>query len=344
MVTDEFPDISVLFPSVSINYSSCDRKKCLKLKEKGNNFYVKKKLGDALKFYTNAIDCAPIDDDGTGDEISKLLANRSAVYFEMEQFFNCLHDIESAFQFGYSYDNRFKLYERRAKVFIKLNCFKEAKIEFGKAMENLKKQNKNTDKIEKQLLLITNPTLRKTLDFDPYFKSSSKSTRSKLEEKILKSFQSHKNYPSLCSKVDIEYTEESGRFVVANENIQAGEIIAKESAFLSTLNPDRRQSQCHHCFQSIQTLHGTSLPSPYQPSRVKFCSLSCLRKRGQISSNRKSFGCHGHVLGRRIRFPGSILQHHLDIQSHNQSTLRILYRKPKFIPRLRQHPRIQSQR
>lgn len=75
---------------------------------KGNQFYTKKQFLDALESYNKSLCFA----ESGSETIGMAYANRSAVFFELRLFDNCLDNIEHAKQNGYPSDQLHKLQKR----------------------------------------------------------------------------------------------------------------------------------------------------------------------------------------------------------------------------------------
>jgi SET and MYND domain-containing protein 4 len=80
-----------------------------KYRDEGNQNYKKKDFYEALKSYNKSFCYA----EPLSDRISLVFANRSAVYFEVNQFENCLENIKFARSNGYKSEEKLK--EREEK-------------------------------------------------------------------------------------------------------------------------------------------------------------------------------------------------------------------------------------
>lgn len=59
----------------------------------------------------------------------------------------------------------------------------------------------------------------------------------------------HKDYPNATKKMTVKQSEGMGRYVVANEDISTGDVIAAEPPYAACLLPECFGSHCHHCFE-----------------------------------------------------------------------------------------------
>ena len=93
----------------------------------------------------------------------------------------------------------------------------------------------------------------------------------KAEEKSTPSLEHpHEKYPAFTSKVDLNWSKELGRHVVAREAIKPGEIIAVDAAVVGILSPDKYSTNCLHCLASLIR----SIPCKHCTA-VRFCCASC---------------------------------------------------------------------
>lgn len=94
-----------------------DDDKSKELREKGNDLYKCKRFDDALEAYTESVVYATED----GEEMTLAYANRSAVLYSMNEFENCLADIENSLRTNYPERLLYKVYIRQANCYFRLN-------------------------------------------------------------------------------------------------------------------------------------------------------------------------------------------------------------------------------
>jgi len=56
-------------------------------------------------------------------------------------------------------------------------------------------------------------------------------------------------FPPLSSSLDVVFEENRGRFVTANMDIEAGQVIVIEDPIVAGLSPSASNTSCHHCFR-----------------------------------------------------------------------------------------------
>ncbi|XP_050298897.1 SET and MYND domain-containing protein 4 [Anthonomus grandis grandis] len=79
-----------------------------------------------------------------------------------------------------------------------------------------------------------------------------------------------KDLSNASKKLTIKTSSDLGRYVVANENISAGETLVVEPPYAACLLPKMFGSNCHHCFLSLEAPYGCP-----HCSSVAFCSQNC---------------------------------------------------------------------
>jgi hypothetical protein len=90
-------------------------------------------------------------------------------------------------------------------------------------------------------------------------------------------------FPTFSDAVTIRYEEGRGRFAVAARDIRPGELIARETAYVSLLDREWSKSHCWHCL----TCTKSPLPCP-ACSGVQYCSRGC---RDTASSTYHKYEC-----------------------------------------------------
>ena len=80
----------------------------------------------------------------------------------------------------------------------------------------------------------------------------------------------HPNFTSFSDKVEVVYAEGRGRYCRAKEDISAGELVFKETPFVSMLDKAFKDSYCWHCFKALKAC--IACPNC---SSVLFCDEKC---------------------------------------------------------------------
>ena len=248
--------------------SQKDSKHSQDQRENGNLAFKERDFESALKHYSESICWAPTSKEDDSDCISLGHANRSAALFHLKRYPECIIDIDYALEHNYPKNMRYKLYERKGRCYANMDKLDQAQRNFNQAMaclEEVKMEKKKKKAMEKS--------------FDDCLASCRKRVQSAKQEKFKivhncskPDFDGPQNevFGSLSSSVDVEYSEEKGRFIVAKDYIPAGKIVMIEKPFASVLLPHKARTHCHHCLKRTVT------PLPcLSCTHVVFCSKKC---------------------------------------------------------------------
>nr|CAI5865840.1 unnamed protein product [Callosobruchus analis] len=219
-----------------INKVEKDDKVSIQYRKEGNKYYACKDLVKSLEYYTKSICNATLN----GREYSLALANRSAVTFEMREYENCLKDIELCLKADYPTALKPKIYFRKAECFLAMS----------------QKEN-----FEKGILEITDLLCNALIDDkDKYVEKLNHLRKVKIKSKVLDvqkenfielptfSDGENENFAFASSKVKISYEKIKGRHVVARKNIQKGEVLFIEKAFIfAPVFKDNREFHPFNC-------------------------------------------------------------------------------------------------
>lgn len=185
-----------------------------------------------------------------GDLLSILYANRSACMYNMQLFHDVLSDINMCLSYPYPENLQYKVQERRARSYLALDDLKNAISAFKLALTALDKASGKLDMAARQKkeadFCIMIDLLTKTLS-----KQGKKMTKGKDNKTPIIPILSkvkNENYPSASSAVAFTESVTEGRYAVANENINAGDVILVERPHCATLLYKYVKTHCQHCF------------------------------------------------------------------------------------------------
>ncbi|ODN03065.1 SET and MYND domain-containing protein 4 [Orchesella cincta] len=233
------------------NYPSAkNRGRAMTLKNAGNKAFGSGENKLAFEWYTKCLALMPHEEDA-----AIVYANRSAALFHLAQFSLAERDAELAFQFGYPPELHYKLYERLARCCMETGRTSLASKHLQKAIQCLS-QAKGLDETKVGKTRSALETLLKTCSgksssFSSGMDniSSSSSGGAKLPEVV----GGRSKYLRACSKrLVLKSNEKKGRFVVANEPIRPGDVIAVEKAYVSVLLPQHYHLQCFQCYSPLK--------------------------------------------------------------------------------------------
>ncbi|XP_055326480.1 SET and MYND domain-containing protein 4-like [Sitodiplosis mosellana] len=95
--------------------------------------------------------------------------------------------------------------------------------------------------------------------------------KSKMTRDFKLSYEAHKNYPCLADVVEIKYSQEFGRHLVAKSDIPVGKIVLMEKEFVAA--SDNEQIRCCTCFRKNANFIACT-----QCSAAIFCDSDCMNQ------------------------------------------------------------------
>jgi len=239
-----------------------------RFREMGNKQFKIGKDREAIKMFNKAITRAPVNDAGKGRDLSLAIANRSAALYKLGFFSLALEDIEFALESGYPKDLRYKLYERKIKIFVDLHDKNSALEIQNKFIEAVNDSTLDKDKIKK-----LEEEIRKILESAEQNPNSTTKGITEVDNTIVhhKVARPHPDMPFLSADVSIESAPTRGRFAVANRDIPTGSVILVEPAVVNIAKEDQLESFCDFCFKNVDL----RLVPCRHCSYVAFCSKEC---------------------------------------------------------------------
>lgn len=230
----------------------------------GNQFFKMDKWIEAVEAYTKSL-CYAVDD----ANVALSFSNRSAALNKLNSK-DCLEDIERAIKYGYPENRRYKLEERKATFFSKINEKELAKQYFEEAIKYVKKSDLSKDRINSlisEYKLQLSSSSSQCSSIAPV--STSLESVLKYEKELPELKERHAVFTSLSRNCEVVYSEK-GRHVVASRRFKLGEVIMIEKPYAKLINYLMMWNHCSHCLRHC--LNG--LPCNKCPF-VIFCSQNC---------------------------------------------------------------------
>eukprot|EP00112_Aurelia_sp_Birch-Aquarium-sp1_P010652 Seg2269.8 transcript_id=Seg2269.8/GoldUCD/mRNA.D3Y31 product="SET and MYND domain-containing protein 4" protein_id=Seg2269.8/GoldUCD/D3Y31 len=269
------------------------------LREQGNKYFF---LGDywkALKFYNESIRYAVPRGISAGgglgqkadrsvpfiraseNEIALAYANRSAVFFKLKRYEECLSDIDQALNLMYPEHLKPKLLKRKAECLFELDQFKDANSTLPQTRK-LARKSDNKAKSEKEIASAVDSLceqIKNTTDLNP--KNVPKRVVPEEEDPKF----AHGDNGLLANTsggIRIEQNTSAGRHLIAEKSFKVGDAIIKEQPYV-TNTPTT--TQCSHCLvQADQAV-------PCQRCvTVSYCSIGCQKEAWNQSHSFESAG------------------------------------------------------
>ena len=232
-------------------------------REKGNKQFQAGKLRESLASYNTAVLSGP----WPSDEAVMALGNRAAVLGKMKKHKRVVDDLTLALDSGYPRHLHYKAWQRLAVAYEGLGLTTKAKEAYERLLEVLDYSDIPTEKVGKMRKDAT--VALKTLIVEE--------EEERDKDEVLELLSHNSDFPTLSDKVEVKESLGQGRFLVARETIEPGEVVSREEALAVSLDPIHRAEQCTHCLR-----HAIApLPCP-SCSIAAFCCTEC-REAGLVS-------------------------------------------------------------
>lgn len=195
-----------------------------------------------------------------------MISNRSAVFFEQNQFRKVFDDIDYVLSVGsYPQKLHYKIWLRKAKCYDALNNPKYAEETYDLAIKSLKHAELDESALSKKIAEIeelkkSKKTLTKNYEIIPVSNSDV-------------FVGENKEYVAAHRNVYFDYDPLLGRFARAVENFETGVIIVEENPHCAVITQENCLTNCQFC--SLSTKQPVACP---QCGHVVFCSLICEQK------------------------------------------------------------------
>uniref|UniRef100_H0X7R5 Protein-lysine N-methyltransferase SMYD4 n=2 Tax=Otolemur garnettii TaxID=30611 RepID=H0X7R5_OTOGA len=260
-------------------------------REEGNKKFQEKDYTGAAVLYSKGVSHSrPHTED-----ISLCYANRSAALFHLGQYETCLNDIIRAQLHGYPERLQPKIMLRKAECLVTLGRLQEA----TQTISDLESINNFT--VKPTLVDSRFQILQKNLCHLKMKIQEKKNLTEILPAALPKAFEDmdlreeNEQISSASSSVTLCTDPLKGRYLIATRDILPGELLVKEDAFVSVLNPGEMQP-LHHGLESKwrtrvtngdlychRCLRHTLATVPCDGcSYVKYCSQECLQQAWEL--------------------------------------------------------------
>ena len=266
--------------------SDITEEKCNQLKEKGRLCLQKKNMVEALSCFSQYIRlCHLLPEDNSCVKKAQLLqqgyANRSMVFYRVENYVRCLDDCDAAIFYGqevFSNNYQYVLHERKGKCYAALGDKIHAKNNFEQALKE--SGNANLPEILHEAFQKQTKEFIRKLEGIRVGKIIFDTNAEVIEntENLTHTQLGKLNtvHTSMSSKTAIKHSPDKGRYIVANTDIDIGQtvLVEKVNISYSYFDPKTKCSlACHHCLSSI-----CEYMAYYSPmvDGLGFCSWKCL--------------------------------------------------------------------
>lgn len=187
-------------------------------RSEGNAYFQKKDNCRALEAYNRSVSLAK------GEPLSLAYANRSAVFYDTQDWLHCLRDIQLAFEEGYPKQLEYKLHERQGKCLLKLNRSERALASFKRAKQCLMETHPANERLKELTAMIE--SLEVEYQANEVAPLPVKSIEAEIEDARRKPLplnrEPNPRMPSASKSVRLVRTRERGRCLIAAENLEPG--------------------------------------------------------------------------------------------------------------------------
>ncbi|XP_020765460.2 SET and MYND domain-containing protein 4 isoform X1 [Odocoileus virginianus] len=254
-------------------------------REKGNKKFQEKDYMGATVLYSKGVSHSG----PSSTDMSLCYANRSAALFHLGQYETCLKDIVRAQTHGYPERLQPKLLLRKAECLVTLGRPQEASQTISDLESNFA--------AKATLSASQFQILQRTLCRVKVKVQEKENLPEIFPEALTKTFEGvdlreeNEQIPSASSSVSLHIDPLKGRYLVATKDILPGELLVKEDAFVSVLNPGEMPPRRHgleskwdtqvtngdlHCHRCLRR---TLAPVPCDGcSYAKYCSQACMQQ------------------------------------------------------------------
>ncbi|XP_075417329.1 protein-lysine N-methyltransferase SMYD4 [Tenrec ecaudatus] len=259
-----------------------DPKASIFYKEEGNKKFQEKDYMAAAVLYTKGVShSAPNTED-----ISLCYANRSVTLFHLGHYETCLEDIIRAQSHGYPERLQPKMMFRKAECLVALGRLQEARQTISN-LENIFSAKPAVAVSYSQILQRKLPHLKTKLEGRGILSETFPASLTKaFKDMDLK--EESEQIPGASSSVALCVDPLKGRYLIATKDILPGELLLKEDAFVSALNPGEMPQphpgpeskwgtrvshgdlHCHRCLK-----HTLAMVPCDECSYAKYCSQEC---------------------------------------------------------------------
>ncbi|XP_045745574.1 SET and MYND domain-containing protein 4 isoform X2 [Mirounga angustirostris] len=263
-------------------------------REEGNKKFQKKDYMGATVLYSKGISHARPH----SADISLCYANRSAALFYLDEYEMCLKDITRAQMHGYPESLQPKVTLRKVECLVTLGRLQEA----GQTIRDLESNfaaKPSLAAAQFQILQRNLCRLKMKVQERENLTASFPATLTKaFEDMDLR--EENEQIPGASSSVSLCMDPLKGRCLIATKDILPGELLVKEDAFVSVLNPGERPPlhhglegkwdtrvtngdlYCHRCLR-----HTLATVPCDGCSYAKYCSHECMQQAWDLYHNRE---------------------------------------------------------
>lgn len=249
----------------------------------GNKEFQSKKYAASLELYTKSALYAPAN----SVDLSIAIANRSASLFYLDRWQDCINDIKLAIKLGYPENLRYKLHLRAAQCHIKLGNRRLA-VETVLQMHSILNQRNIPSEKKERLQRQVNDITSKISCMEDDADNTTDTTEFPSQPEV--AYGENPNFRFASAAIEVKYTAEKGRYVVANRDIKRGQVLIVEKAFAFVPLSHVKVDICYNCCRSSGD---TPVPCTECVDST-YCNIDCW---DEARSSYHRWECLGNQMG-----------------------------------------------
>ena len=203
------------------------------------------------------------------EELAFAYANRSAVFFHLNEFDLCLKDIEKAFEYNYPETIRKRLIERKVQSYFKLDLFDELKQLLAEETclepEFIQTYSEKIQELQRNIYYKKEPAQT----WDPKVVTDYGSIKFSIPDK-----DKNSKLLNASNSISMNYTIHSSFHIKSNRKIEVGDVVLDEPAYASVLLGKYFTNYCYECFKGLNVFK-MNITYCRQCSVVNYCSPQC---------------------------------------------------------------------
>ncbi|XP_012526872.1 SET and MYND domain-containing protein 4 [Monomorium pharaonis] len=247
----------------------------------GNKEFQSKNYVASLELYTKSALYAP----SNSIDLSIAIANRSASLFYLDRWQDCINDIKLAIRLGYPDNLRYKLHLRAAQCYIKLGNRRaavETVLQIHSTLNERNMPDEKKERLQRQVNDITSKISCMEDDTD----DTTDTTEFPSQPEV--AYGENPNFRFASAAIEVKYTAEKGRHVIANKDIKRGQVLFVEKAF-AFVPLSHIKDICYNCCRSC---NDTPVPCTECVDST-YCNINCW----DAASSCHRWECLGNQMG-----------------------------------------------
>lgn len=212
-----------------------NKKAAMKIITETNKIMISESSKSVIELYSKAIAFAPLG----SHELARAYSDRSVALFNKGYYEDCLKDIERASQIGYPNELKTELYTRQAKALWAIKPIMRPEVQ--KAITKAQCWMSEIDETSQQKIKTSLSLLLKNYSLNASF------THYDFSKFLPPTPQDNPQIVGASSAIELKYSENYGRHIVATKDIKVGEVVFVQKAYALINSRHLWYSYCWYC-------------------------------------------------------------------------------------------------